>query len=178
MLPPAADADQGCSVPTHSLLGVRRLPPAEISWELNPGDGAFYGPKIDVSVRDALRRHHQCATVQLDFQLVRMHSGTRACPHPLRLALAHALADPVQPDRFDLSYIAPGGENKRPVMIHRAVLGSVERMLAILTEVRQPSSTPRRVAEGEEGRSSYAPLAPSGCGPALCSTWAGAGRCG
>lgn len=90
------------------------------AWSLNPGDGAFYGPKIDVQVFDALKRPHQCATVQLDF---------------------------VQPMRFDLKYQAPAGEGaapgadgekkelyERPVMIHRAVLGSVERMIAILTE--------------------------------------------
>ena len=81
-------------------------------WSLNPGDGAFYGPKIDVQVFDALKRPHQCATVQLDF---------------------------VQPMRFDLKYQAPGAEGseageERPVMVHRAVLGSVERMIAILTE--------------------------------------------
>jgi len=82
-------------------------------WTLNPGDGAFYGPKIDVQVMDALKRAHQCATVQLDF---------------------------VQPMRFDLKYQAPAGEGgaeggyERPVMVHRAVLGSVERMIAILTE--------------------------------------------
>merc|ERR1719284_402358 len=86
------------------------------SWSLNPGDGAFYGPKIDVQVFDALKRPHQCATVQLDF---------------------------VQPMRFDLRYQGPAsGEGskegdttfERPVMVHRAVLGSVERMIAILTE--------------------------------------------
>lgn len=82
------------------------------SWSLNPGDGAFYGPKIDVQVYDALKRLHQCATVQLDF---------------------------VQPQRFDLKYQAQGegaqGDGyERPVMVHRAVLGSVERMIAILTE--------------------------------------------
>jgi len=77
-------------------------------WSLNPGDGAFYGPKIDVQVYDALRRPHQCATVQLDF---------------------------VQPMRFDLNYTTDrSGEVERPVMVHRAVLGSVERMIAILTE--------------------------------------------
>merc|ERR1712070_946214 len=80
-------------------------------WSLNPGDGAFYGPKIDVQVFDALKRPHQCATAQLDF---------------------------VQPIRFDLKYQTAGGEAgesntlERPVMIHRAVLGSVERMIAIL----------------------------------------------
>lgn len=77
------------------------------SWELNPGDGAFYGPKIDITVTDALRRHHQCATIQLDFQL---------------------------PERFDLNYVSESGEKRRPVIIHRAILGSVERMIAILTE--------------------------------------------
>ncbi|MCL4126263.1 UNVERIFIED_CONTAM: hypothetical protein GTU68_057214, partial [Idotea baltica] len=78
-----------------------------VEWTLNPGDGAFYGPKIDITVTDALRRHHQCATIQLDFQL---------------------------PIRFDLSYVSESGEKKRPVIIHRAILGSVERMMAILTE--------------------------------------------
>lgn len=78
-------------------------------WTLNPGDGAFYGPKIDVQVFDALKRGHQCATVQLDF---------------------------VQPQRFDLTYQSASSEGveERPVMVHRAVLGSVERMIAILTE--------------------------------------------
>ncbi len=79
------------------------------SWELNPGDGAFYGPKIDIVISDALRRRHQCATIQLDFQL---------------------------PDRFKLEYRTENSEDQfaRPVMIHRAILGSVERMIAILTE--------------------------------------------
>ncbi|KAM7352721.1 threonine--tRNA ligase isoform 2-T2 [Cochliomyia hominivorax] len=76
-------------------------------WKENPGDGAFYGPKIDITIMDALKRAHQCATIQLDFQL---------------------------PIRFNLSYVADDGEKKRPVIIHRAILGSVERMIAILTE--------------------------------------------
>jgi len=76
-------------------------------WSLNEGDGAFYGPKIDITVTDALKRRHQCATIQLDFQL---------------------------PNQFELSYVSETGEKKRPVMIHRAVLGSVERMMAILIE--------------------------------------------
>ncbi|XP_049785743.1 threonine--tRNA ligase 1, cytoplasmic isoform X1 [Schistocerca cancellata] len=76
-------------------------------WKENPGDGAFYGPKIDITIMDALRRSHQCATIQLDFQL---------------------------PIRFNLSYVSESGDKKRPVIIHRAVLGSVERMIAILTE--------------------------------------------
>uniref|UniRef100_A0A8B9SF10 Probable threonine--tRNA ligase, cytoplasmic n=1 Tax=Apteryx owenii TaxID=8824 RepID=A0A8B9SF10_APTOW len=74
-------------------------------WELNAGDGAFYGPKIDIQIRDALGRYHQCATIQLDFQM---------------------------PERFGLA--RDGGAAERPVLIHRAVLGSVERMLAVLAE--------------------------------------------
>uniref|UniRef100_A0A3Q3NJP6 threonine--tRNA ligase n=1 Tax=Labrus bergylta TaxID=56723 RepID=A0A3Q3NJP6_9LABR len=76
-------------------------------WELNPGDGAFYGPKIDIQIKDAIGRQHQCATIQLDFQL---------------------------PIRFDLQYVRRDGQLHRPVMIHRAVLGSLERMIAILAE--------------------------------------------
>ena len=76
-------------------------------WTLNPGDGAFYGPKIDVKVTDAIGRSHQAATVQLDFQM---------------------------PERFNLQYTASDGSFARPVMVHRAMLGSVERMIAILIE--------------------------------------------
>ncbi|XP_010272819.1 PREDICTED: threonine--tRNA ligase, mitochondrial 1-like [Nelumbo nucifera] len=77
-------------------------------WQINEGDGAFYGPKIDISVFDALKRKFQCATLQLDFQL---------------------------PSRFNLSYSAEDeAKREKPVMIHRAILGSVERMFAILLE--------------------------------------------
>lgn len=82
-------------------------------WELNPGDGAFYGPKIDITIRDALKRSFQTATIQLDFQL---------------------------PERFKLKYRSPDDHDdvdrppSRPVMIHRAILGSFERFLAIVTE--------------------------------------------
>lgn len=76
-------------------------------WEENPGDGAFYGPKIDITVFDALRRRFQCATVQLDFQ---------------------------QPIRFGLTYVTPANTTATPVIVHRAVYGSMERMIAILTE--------------------------------------------
>nr|XP_017523124.1 threonine--tRNA ligase, mitochondrial isoform X6 [Manis javanica] len=76
-------------------------------WDLNPGDGAFYGPKIDVHLQDALGRPHQCGTIQLDFQL---------------------------PLRFNLQYKRQAGTPERPVLIHRAVLGSVERMLGVLAE--------------------------------------------
>ena len=74
---------------------------------MNEGDGAFYGPKIDITVFDALRRKFQCATIQLDFQL---------------------------PQRFELRYADAEGGYQRPVIVHRAILGSVERMFAILTE--------------------------------------------
>uniref|UniRef100_A0A8C4M6X1 threonine--tRNA ligase n=1 Tax=Equus asinus TaxID=9793 RepID=A0A8C4M6X1_EQUAS len=77
-------------------------------WVLNPGDGAFYGPKIDIQIKDAIGRYHQCATIQLDFQL---------------------------PIRFNLTFVSHDGDDKkRPVIVHRAILGSVERMIAILTE--------------------------------------------
>jgi threonyl-tRNA synthetase len=76
-------------------------------YEFNPGDGAFYGPKIDFHVTDALGRSWQCGTCQLDFQM---------------------------PERFDLSYVGADDEPHRPVMIHRALLGSMERFAGILIE--------------------------------------------
>ena len=78
-----------------------------IEYRINPEDGAFYGPKIDFHLLDCLKRSWQCATLQLDFQM---------------------------PERFDLVYIGPDGGKHRPVMIHRTVLGSLERFIAILTE--------------------------------------------
>ena len=78
-----------------------------IEYQVNPGDGAFYGPKIDFVVLDALRRGWQLATMQLDFFL---------------------------PERFDLVYTSPNDTDERPVMIHRALLGSIERFMAILIE--------------------------------------------
>jgi len=77
------------------------------AYAINAGDGAFYGPKIDVKLQDAIGRSWQCATVQCDFTL---------------------------PERFDLTYIAADGQPKRPVMIHRVVLGSIERFIAVLIE--------------------------------------------
>ncbi|MEI5954267.1 threonine--tRNA ligase [Bacillus albus] len=76
-------------------------------YRLNEGDGAFYGPKIDFHIKDALNRSHQCGTIQLDFQM---------------------------PEKFDLNYIDEKNEKRRPVVIHRAVLGSLDRFLAILIE--------------------------------------------
>ena len=78
-----------------------------IDYELNPGDGAFYGPKIDFHLLDAAKREWQCGTIQLDFQL---------------------------PQNFDLTYVDENGEKQRPVMLHRALLGSVERFIGVLTE--------------------------------------------
>jgi threonyl-tRNA synthetase len=76
-------------------------------YRINEGDGAFYGPKIDIHIKDALGRTWQCGTIQLDMSL---------------------------PERFDLSYIGNNNEKQRPIMIHRVVYGSVERFLGILIE--------------------------------------------
>ena len=79
----------------------------KITYRINAGDGAFYGPKIDFHLLDCLGRSWQCATLQLDFQM---------------------------PERFELEYTGADGEKHRPVMIHRTVFGSLERFIAILTE--------------------------------------------
>jgi threonyl-tRNA synthetase len=76
-------------------------------YEINEGDGAFYGPKIDIKLRDCLDRRWQCATIQCDFTL---------------------------PERFDLTYVASDGERRRPVMVHRVILGSIERFIGVLIE--------------------------------------------
>ena len=78
-----------------------------LDYSINEGDGAFYGPKIDVHIRDALNRSHQCATVQLDFQM---------------------------PEKFELTYINEQNEKERPVVLHRAVFGSLDRFFGILIE--------------------------------------------
>ncbi len=78
-----------------------------IAFQLDPGGGAFYGPKIDIKIKDALGRSWQCATVQVDFN---------------------------NPERFDLSYIGEDGKAHRPIMIHRALMGSIERFFGILIE--------------------------------------------
>lgn len=80
---------------------------SDADYRINEGDGAFYGPKIDIHIRDCLGRSWQCATIQLDFQL---------------------------PIRFDLTYTDSDNEEKRPVVIHRAIAGSMERFFAILIE--------------------------------------------
>ncbi len=78
-----------------------------LSFDVNEGDGAFYGPKIDVKLKDALDRRWQCATIQADFAL---------------------------PERFDLTYVGADGGRHRPVMLHRVILGSIERFIGILIE--------------------------------------------
>lgn len=79
----------------------------DITFKLKPKEGAFYGPKIDFTIKDSLKREWQCGTIQLDFSL---------------------------PERFELEYMEKDGKMARPVMIHRAILGSLERFIAIITE--------------------------------------------
>jgi threonyl-tRNA synthetase len=85
----------------------RALGDKGLTYDINEGDGAFYGPKIDVKLRDAIGRYWQCATIQCDFAL---------------------------PEKFDLSYVAPDGKNARPVMLHRVIFGSLERFIGTLIE--------------------------------------------
>ena len=90
---------------TESLK--RALEENKIEYEIQEGGGAFYGPKIDFEITDSIGRQWQCGTIQLDFQM---------------------------PERFQLTYVEEDGKEKRPVMVHRAVFGSVERFLGILIE--------------------------------------------
>lgn len=86
---------------------ARVLEQRGVKYTVNVGDGAFYGPKIDFHILDSLKRSWQCATVQLDFQM---------------------------PEKFDLTYIGEDNERHRPVVIHRAVFGSIDRFIGVLTE--------------------------------------------
>ena len=97
------------------------------AWELDEGDGAFYGPKIDISMSDALRRQHQTATIQLDFQLPERFNLKVHAKEELIGSNSSAESPAASPD-------APTTQYMQPVMIHRAVLGSLERMIAILVE--------------------------------------------
>jgi threonyl-tRNA synthetase len=90
---------------TAALQGA--LEKKGLEYELDEGGGAFYGPKIDIKIRDAIGRQWQCSTVQLDFNL---------------------------PERFDLEYVADDNQRRRPIMVHRALLGSVERFFGVLIE--------------------------------------------
>jgi threonyl-tRNA synthetase len=98
-------SDEDWDLATTALEGA--LKDNKINYEVNEGDGAFYGPKIDFKLKDALKRKWQCATIQCDFTL---------------------------PERFDLSYIGADGEKHRPVMLHRVILGAVERFMGVLIE--------------------------------------------
>ena len=85
----------------------KALDEMNIEYEINEGDGAFYGPKIDFHLQDSIGRTWQCGTIQLDFQM---------------------------PQRFDLEYVGEDGKKHRPIMIHRAIFGSIERFIGILIE--------------------------------------------
>ncbi len=98
-------SDEDWERATNALLGA--LKDTGRPFDINEGDGAFYGPKIDIKLRDCLDRRWQCATIQCDFTL---------------------------PERFDLTYVTSEGERKRPVMVHRVILGSIERFIGVLIE--------------------------------------------
>jgi len=86
---------------------TRALQKKNLPFDINEGEGAFYGPKIDVKLKDALSRRWQCATIQVDFAM---------------------------PERFDLTYVGSDGERHRPVMLHRVILGAMERFIGVLIE--------------------------------------------
>jgi threonyl-tRNA synthetase len=98
-------SDEDWERATSALLGA--LKDSGRPFEINEGDGAFYGPKIDFKLRDALDRKWQCATIQCDFTL---------------------------PERFELTYVDADAERKRPVMVHRVILGAIERFIGVLIE--------------------------------------------
>jgi threonyl-tRNA synthetase len=98
-------SDEAWELATNALLGA--LQDSGLPFEINAGDGAFYGPKIDIKLKDALDRKWQCATIQCDFTL---------------------------PERFDLTYVGSDGERHRPVMVHRVILGAIERFIGVLIE--------------------------------------------
>jgi len=98
-------SDEDWEVATAALRDA--LVANSMTYDVNEGEGAFYGPKIDFKLKDALKRKWQCATIQCDFTL---------------------------PERFDLSYIGADGQKHRPAMLHRVILGAIERFLGILIE--------------------------------------------
>ena len=85
-------------------VGMEKL---KLKYKIDPGGGVFYGPKIDIKIKDSLGREWQCTTIQVDFNL---------------------------PERFDITYINQKGEKERPFMIHRALIGSFERFIGVLLE--------------------------------------------
>ena len=98
-------SDADWDLATNALIGA--LNTKGLPYHLCEGEGAFYGPKIDIKLKDALQRRWQCATIQCDFTL---------------------------PERFDLTYVGADGNRHRPVMLHRVILGSLERFLGVLIE--------------------------------------------
>jgi len=98
-------SDEDWEKATNAL--IKAVEENSLPYTINKGDGAFYGPKIDIKLKDALERKWQCATVQCDFAL---------------------------PERFDLTYIDKDGAKRRPVMIHRVILGSIERFIGVMIE--------------------------------------------
>ena len=98
-------SDEDWELATKAL--EKALQDGGMSYEVNEGDGAFYGPKIDFKIKDALKRKWQCATIQCDFTL---------------------------PERFDLTYIGEDGQKHRAVMLHRVILGAIERFMGVLIE--------------------------------------------
>lgn len=98
-------SDQMWEKATNTLKTA--LESLKLEYIINPGDGAFYGPKIDFVIQDSMEREWQCSTIQADFSM---------------------------PEKFDLTYVASGGQKERPVMIHRTIYGSLERFFAILLE--------------------------------------------
>lgn len=103
-------------------------------WELNEGDGAFYGPKIDITISDALNREHQCATIQLDFQLPQNFGLEFITGENSAKMKKDEGTEPETNGAISSSSKEPGVGRARPVMIHRAIIGSFERFMAILTE--------------------------------------------
>ncbi len=98
-------ADEDWERATQALLQALKI--KNLPYDINEGEGAFYGPKIDVKLKDALNRRWQCATIQVDFAM---------------------------PERFDLTYVGSDGERYRPVMLHRVILGAMERFIGVLIE--------------------------------------------
>jgi threonyl-tRNA synthetase len=98
-------SDEDWELATEAL--IKAMDELQLRYDINEGDGAFYGPKIDVKLEDALGRKWQCATIQCDFTL---------------------------PEKFDLTFIGQDGEKHRPVMIHRVILGAIERFIGVLIE--------------------------------------------
>ena len=98
-------ADEDWEKATQALMNA--LKSKNLPYDVNEGEGAFYGPKIDVKLKDALNRRWQCATIQVDFAM---------------------------PERFDLTYVGSDGERHRPVMLHRVILGAMERFIGVLIE--------------------------------------------